>query len=180
MSRKKQDATAPGKDAGESRLRRDKTPVLPRGSNHSATVRKGSTSRNAAKMKNAKNVPPTLGDIDLHLFGEGKHERIYEKLGAHCRTHEGKHGVSFAVWAPAADRVSVVGEFNDWNAAKHAMRQQGSSGIWELFVTGLRGGELYKYAITFAGKEFFKADPYASMMEVPPNTSSIVSQSRRS
>jgi len=178
MSRKKQDATAPGKDAGESRLRRDKTPVLPRGSNHSATVRKGSTSRKAAKMKNAKNVPPTLGDIDLHLFGEGKHERIYEKLGAHCRTHEGKRGVSFAVWAPAADQVSVVGTFNDWDARKHPMRPLGSSGVWEIFIPRLRGGELYKYAITTAGEQFFKADPYASMMEVPPNTSSIVYQSK--
>jgi len=126
----------------------------------------------------AKSFSPTLGDIDLHLFGEGKHERIYEKLGAHCRTHKGKRGVSFAVWAPAADRVSVAGNFNDWDAAKHPMRRLGSSGVWELFVPGLRGGELYKYAITTGGAQFFKADPYASMMEVPPDTSSIVYQSK--
>ena len=126
----------------------------------------------------AKSFSPTLGDIDLHLFGEGKHERIYEKLGAHCRTHQGKRGVSFAVWAPAADRVSVAGNFNDWDAAKHPMRRLGSSGVWELFVPGLRGSELYKYAITTAGAQFFKADPYASMMEVPPDTSSIVYQSK--
>src|SRR6478672_9383819 len=105
----------------------------------------------------------TLGDIDLHLFGEGKHERIYEKLGAHCRIHEGKRGVSFAVWAPAADRVSVVGDFNDWNASQNPMRGLGSSGVWENFIPGLRGGELYKYAITTGGQETFKADPYASM-----------------
>jgi 1,4-alpha-glucan branching enzyme len=136
-------------------------------------------SRRAAKTQSAaKSFPATLGDIDLHLFGEGKHERIYEKLGAHCRTHEGKRGVSFAVWAPAADHVSVVGSFNDWSAAKHPMRRLGSSGVWELFIRGLRGGELYKYAITTAGQELFKADPYASMMEVPPNTSSIVYQSK--
>jgi len=126
----------------------------------------------------AKSFSPTLGDIDLHLFGEGKHERIYEKLGAHCWTHKGKRGVSFAVWAPAADRVSVAGNFNDWDAAKHPMRRLGSSGVWELFVPGLRGGELYKYAITTGGAQFFKADPYASMMEVPPDTSSIVYQSK--
>ena len=126
----------------------------------------------------AKSFSPTLGDIDLHLFGEGKHERIYEKLGAHCRTHEGKRGVSFAVWAPAADRVGVAGNFNDWDAAKHPMRRLGSSGVWELFVPGLRGSELYKYAITTGGAQFFKADPYASMMEVPPDTSSIVYQSK--
>ena len=183
MSRKKQDPTTPGKDAGaqpQSKI----ALALGRGGSPThrgfrASSSEGVASRKGAKTQNAaKSLSPTLGDIDLHLFGEGKHERIYEKLGAHCRAHEGKRGVSFAVWAPAADRVSVVGDFNDWNAAKHAMRQQGSSGIWELFVPGLRGGELYKYAITFAGKEFFKADPYASMMEVPPNTSSIVYQSR--
>src|SRR5690349_23833719 len=102
-------------------------------------------SRTAAKTQSAANsLPPTLGDIDLHLFGEGKHERIYEKLGAHCRTHEGKRGVSFAVWAPAADQVSVVGTFNEWDARKHPMRALGSSGVWEIFIPGLRGGELYK------------------------------------
>jgi 1,4-alpha-glucan branching enzyme len=144
--------------------------------NHSSG---SAVSRKSEKTQStAKNFSPTLGDIDLHLFGEGKHERIYEKLGAHCRTHEGKRGVSFAVWAPAADGVSVVGNFNDWDAMKHPMRPLGSSGVWELFVPGLRGGELYKYAITTAGQHFFKADPYATMMEVPPNTSSIVYQSK--
>jgi 1,4-alpha-glucan branching enzyme len=134
--------------------------------------------KDAKAQRAAKRFSPTFGDIDLHLFGEGKHERIYEKLGAHCRTHEGKRGVSFAVWAPAADRVSVVGNFNDWNDAQHPMRPLGSSGVWELFVPGLRGGELYKYAIMTAGAQFFKADPYASMMEVPPDTSSVVYQSK--
>ena len=137
------------------------------------------SARKGAKTQSpAKNFSPTLGDIDLHLFGEGKHERIYEKLGAHCRSHEGKRGVSFAVWAPAADQVSVVGTFNDWDAAKQPMCQLGSSGVWEVFIPGLRGGELYKFAITTAREQFFKADPYASMMEVPPNTSSIVYQSK--
>ena len=137
------------------------------------------SARKGAKTQSpAKNFSPTLGDIDLHLFGEGKHERIYEKLGAHCRSHEGKRGVSFAVWAPAADQVSVVGTFNDWDAAKQPMCQLGSSGVWEVFIPGLRGGELYKFAITTASEQFFKADPYASMMEVPPNTSSIVYQSK--
>ena len=131
-----------------------------------------------ARMPALRKFSATLGDIDLHLFGEGKHERIYEKLGAHCRTHEGKRGVSFAVWAPAADRVSLVGNFNDWDAAKHPMRPLGSSGVWELFVPGLRAGALYKYLIMTGGEQFFKADPYASMMEVPPNTSSIVYQSK--
>jgi 1,4-alpha-glucan branching enzyme len=147
----------------------------------SAAVREGakhSSRKSAKKQSAAKGFSPTLGDIDLHLFGEGRHERIYEKLGAHCRTHENKRGVSFAVWAPAADQVSVVGTFNDWNTLKHPMRRLGSSGVWDCFIPGLRGGQLYKYAITTAGEQFFKADPYALMMEVPPNTSSIVYQSK--
>src|SRR5688572_3401191 len=119
-------------------------------------------------------VPPILGDLDLHLFGEGKHHRIYEKLGAHVMSHGGKRGVTFAVWAPAADRVSLVGNFNSWDVTKHPMRRLAKSGVWELFVPGLRAGELYKYVINTAGQEFFKADPYAFMMEVPPDTSSVV------
>src|SRR5437764_11440494 len=120
---------------------------------------------------------PTLGDLDLHLFGEGKHLHIYDKLGAHAITHEGKRGVAFAVWAPAADRISVVGNFNSWDAKKNHMRRLGTSGVWETFIPRLKLGELYKYLISTAGHEFFKADPYASMMEVPPDTSSIVFKS---
>src|SRR2546428_12340823 len=88
------------------------------------------------------NFSPTLGDIDLHLFGEGKHERIYEKLGAHVITHEGKRGVAFAVWAPNADRVSVVGDFNNWNGRNHPMRRLGDGGVWGLFIAGLHAREL--------------------------------------
>src|SRR5262245_25328416 len=106
---------------------------------------------------------PTLGDIDLHLFGEGRHEKIYEKLGAHCLTHEGKRGVAFAVWAPNANAVSVVGNFNGWDSSKNYLRPLGSSGVWETFVPGLKAGELYKYAITNGGVQFFKADPYGFM-----------------
>jgi 1,4-alpha-glucan branching enzyme len=116
---------------------------------------------------------PTLGELDLHLFGEGKHERIYEKLGAHLITYEGQHGVAFAVWAPNAKSVAVVGNFNEWNGAKHQMRLLGSSGVWELFVPGLGAGELYKYEIKHGRHKFLKADPYAFMMQVPPDTSSI-------
>jgi 1,4-alpha-glucan branching enzyme len=126
----------------------------------------------------ASDFPPTLGEIDLHLFGEGKHERIYEKLGAHLTTHEGQLGVAFAVWAPNARRVSVVGNFNSWDSSKHVMRSVGNAGVWELFIPKLKAGELYKYAIDSRLGEIFKADPYAFMMEVPPDTSSIVYQSR--
>src|ERR1043165_9147415 len=180
MSRKKEHSTRTGKDARDPQAG---MPALRRGS--SPTVREGSTSqtkpmtsrKGAKTQRTAKNVAPLLGDIDLHLFGEGKHLRIYEKLGAHCLTHEGKRGVGFAVWAPAADQVSVGGNFNNWDTSRSPMRRIGSSGVWDLFIPGLRAGELYKYAITTAGHEFFKADPYASMMEVPPDTSSVVFKS---
>src|SRR2546423_10922427 len=102
---------------------------------------KTKTSRKGAKAQ-SQDAPhdfsPTLGEIDLHLFGEGKHERIYEKLGAHVITHEGRRGVAFAVWAPNAKSVSVVGNFNDWKGTSHQMRQLGSSGVCGLFVPGLR------------------------------------------
>jgi 1,4-alpha-glucan branching enzyme len=149
------------------------------------TSRKGAkTQRKEFKLAKGKltdsaaEFSPTLGDIDLHLFGEGKHERIYEKLGAHLITHEGKRGVAFAVWAPNADRISVVGTFNDWDGTKHPMRRLGDSGVWELFIPGLREGEFYKYEIKNGRRKFLKADPYAFMMEVPPGTSSIVFKSK--
>jgi 1,4-alpha-glucan branching enzyme len=121
---------------------------------------------------------PTLGDIDLHLFGEGRHEHVYEKLGAHAVTHERKRGVAFAVWAPDATNVSVVGNFNEWNGERHPMRRLGNSGVWELFIPGLQSGELYKYQIKHGRETFFKADPYAAMMEAPPATSSIIFKSK--
>jgi len=116
--------------------------------------------------------------MDLHLFGEGKHERIYEKLGAHVTTHEGKRGIAFAVWAPNAKSVSVVGDFNGWDSGQNRMRSLGGSGIWELFIPRLKEGALYKYAIRARRGEIFKADPYAFLMQVPPDTSSIVYKSR--
>src|SRR5688500_17666465 len=83
------------------------------------------------KVTQPDSFPPTLGDVDLHLFGEGRHERIYDKLGAHLITQEGVNGVSFAVWAPNAQRVSVVGDFNSWDGTANRMRPLGSSGAWE-------------------------------------------------
>src|SRR5688572_18291444 len=122
---------------------------------------------------------PTLGEIDLHLFGEGRHERIYDKLGAHLITHEGVKGVAFAVWAPSAEKVGVVGNFNSWDGARHPMRRLGGSGVWELFIPQLQSGELYKYEIKSPGwPKFLKADPYAFYAEVPPATSSMVYESQ--
>lgn len=113
--------------------------------------------------------PPTLGDLDLHLFNEGNHLRLYEILGAHLRTMEGVTGVSFALWAPNAKRVSLLMEFNHWDGRLFPMRAMGSSGIWELFVPGLKTGLLYKFEIkTQEGHLRIKTDPLAFSMELPP------------
>src|SRR5437588_11521210 len=128
--------------------------------NSSATGRKASATRSNRSRKGAKTqttakeITPTIGDLDLHFFGEGKHLRIYDKLGAHSITHESKRGVAFAVWAPAADRLSVVGNFNSWDATRNPMRCLSSSGVWETFIPRLKLGELYKYAISTADPEF--------------------------
>jgi 1,4-alpha-glucan branching enzyme len=119
--------------------------------------------------------PPTLGELDLHLASEGRHERIYERLGAHVREVDGVVGTSFAVWAPSARSVSVVGDFNLWDGRLHPMRSLGSSGIWELFVPGLADGDHYKYELrTQAGEIKLKTDPLAFATEVPPKNASIV------
>ena len=118
---------------------------------------------------------PTLGDLDLHLFAEGKHARAYEKLGAHPGKLGRVAGVSFAVWAPGAAGISVVGDFNGWDGRLHQMRRLGGSGVWEIFIPELAAGALYKYEIRGRrGLPFLKADPYANYTEVPPNTSSVV------
>jgi 1,4-alpha-glucan branching enzyme len=121
---------------------------------------------------------PTIGDFDLHLMGEGRHEDVYEKLGAHLQEHRGVTGTAFAVWAPAARAVSVVGEFNSWDGRLHAMRSLGSSGIWELFVPGVESGARYKYEILTQEHDLLlKADPYAQEAEHPPKTASVVNRS---
>ena len=118
---------------------------------------------------------PTIGDLDLHLFGEGKHEHVYRILGAHCCEHEGVRGVRFATWAPNAQRVSVVGDFNQWHGLSHPMRVRGLSGVWELFVPGLEAGGKYKFELCDgAGKLHLKADPYGNRFEMRPATAAIV------
>jgi len=118
---------------------------------------------------------PTLGDLDIHLFGEGRHRQLWKHLGAHPRTVEGIQGVAFAVWAPNARRVSVIGDFNRWDGRLFPMRGLGASGIFELFVPDLEPGILYKYEIlTQEGMLRTKADPFGFAMEVPPGTASRV------
>jgi 1,4-alpha-glucan branching enzyme len=118
---------------------------------------------------------PTVGELDLHLAGEGRHEELYARLGAHPREVEGIAGVSFAVWAPNARSVSVVGDFNGWDGRLHPMRSLGASGIWEVFMPGLEPGANYKFEIrTRAGGLRIKADPYAFAAEVPPRNASVI------
>jgi 1,4-alpha-glucan branching enzyme len=118
---------------------------------------------------------PTLGEQDLYLFNEGNEHRIYEKLGAHLREIDGVKGVSFAVWAPSAKRVSVVGNFNHWDGRYHPMRPLGASGVWELFIPGLGEGELYKFELyDSSGHLRVKTDPYGTYFEAPPGNAAIV------
>jgi 1,4-alpha-glucan branching enzyme len=121
--------------------------------------------------------PPQLGDLDLHLFGEGKHWHAYRFLGARLHLTDGVAGVLFAVWAPNATRVSVVGNFNHWDGRSHPMRMR-TGGVWELFIPNLGAGELYKYEIRNDRWDavFQKADPYARCCELRPLTSSIIEE----
>ena len=132
---------------------------------------------------------PTLGDMDTYLFGEGRHERLWEVLGAHVLRYDDPMGgadgrpgqvvgTSFSVWAPNAHAVRVVGDFNDWDGRRHAMRSLGSSGVWEIFIPGVTAGEHYKFQILNANHQWeMKADPMERQHEVPPNTASIVTES---
>ncbi|WP_460774105.1 1,4-alpha-glucan branching protein GlgB [Microbacterium sp. GXF7504] len=121
---------------------------------------------------------PTVGELDLHLIGEGRHEQLWRVLGAHVRRHGGSDGVSFAVWAPNARAVRVVGDFNGWDGRGHAMRSMGGTGVWELFVPGVAAGAVYKFELrTPDGDWVLKADPMARAAETPPATASVVTAS---
>ena len=119
---------------------------------------------------------PTLGELDIYLLNEGKHERPWERLGAHPLLHGGTAGTAFAVWAPTAAGVSVVGDFNGWDGRLHPMRRMGGSGIWELFLPEVGEGARYKFEIRprGGGPPFLKVDPYAFRTEVPPSNASVV------
>jgi 1,4-alpha-glucan branching enzyme len=125
--------------------------------------------------------PPVLGELDLHLLGEGSHLASYRKLGAHPLAHAGVEGVAFAVWAPNARRASLVGDFNDWDGRRMPMRRRPEVGIWELFVPGLRPGHFYKYEMLAPDGNLLplKADPYAERAEPPPGTASVIAAPSR-
>jgi 1,4-alpha-glucan branching enzyme len=117
-----------------------------------------------------------LSSDDLHWFNEGTHARLFERLGAHLGVVDGAPGTHFAVWAPNAERVSVIGDFNAWDPDRHRLRLRGASGIWEGFLPGVRAGTVYKYRVVSKhnGYEVSKADPFAFAAETPPRTASVV------
>ncbi|MEM9771267.1 MAG: 1,4-alpha-glucan branching enzyme, partial [Cyanobacteria bacterium P01_D01_bin.73] len=119
---------------------------------------------------------PVMGEIDEHLIGEGSHRQLWRVLGAHVMMHEGTQGTHFAVWAPNALRVSVVGNFNTWDGRRTAMRRRGKTGVWEVFIPGIGDGEIYKYEVLDAQGSLLpqKADPVGFGAEHPPQTGSVV------
>ncbi len=119
---------------------------------------------------------PVLGELDEHLIGEGAHLTLWRVLGAHLMTHEGVAGTHFAVWAPNASRVSVIGQFNGWDGRRNPMRKRGQTGVWEIFMPGIAQGEAYKYELLDAGGNLLpqKADPFGFGAEHPPKTASVV------
>jgi 1,4-alpha-glucan branching enzyme len=121
---------------------------------------------------------PSIGEIDLFLWGEGRHEQLWHVFGAHLKQHEGVEGAGFVVWAPHAQAVRVIGDFNSWSGSGHAMRRLDDNGVWELFVPGLAAGGVYKYELlTASGVWVTRADPMARFTEVPPATGSVIGRS---
>ncbi len=139
------------------------------------TLRRQMPDGETAIFHDSYSYMPTLTDFDIYLFNAGDHHRIYDKLGAHYGEVNGIGGVQFAVWAPGARSVSVIGDFNNWDRRYHAMRTLGSSGIWEIFIPGLMEGELYKFEVKAQNGAYQdKSDPYGFEMELRPNTASVV------
>ena len=142
-------------------------------------IRTAEESGKTTTMHDPYAFPPLLTEYDLYLFGEGRHWRAYERMGAQLRTVDGVQGVNFAVWAPNATSVSVVGDFNQWDGRRHPMRKHIPSGVWELFVPGLGEGTLYKYQIRHQGEVLEKSDPFGFAAELPPRTASRVADLSR-
>ncbi len=132
------------------------------------------------KIEDPYRFLPNLGEQDLYLFNEGKHYELWNKMGAQVKETNGIKGTSFAVWAPNAKGISVVGNFNRWHPLAHPMRELGNSGVWELFLPGISEKELYKFRIMGRnGEELFKTDPYGFYFEIPPKSASIVWDSNK-
>ena len=130
---------------------------------------------NTAEIDDPYRYGRVIGDYDLYLFAEGTHTRIHEKLGAHPMRLGAADGVHFGVWAPNAERVSVVGDFNNWDGRVHAMRSLGPSGIWEIFLPSVRAGDRYKFELrSRTGQLLLKSDPYGCAFEIPPLSASVV------
>ncbi len=122
---------------------------------------------------------PSIGELDLHLWGEGRHEQLWKAFGAHYRQHQSVHGTSFSVWAPHAAAARVIGDFNAWNGVGHSMRRLSQTGVWELFIPGIEPGAVYKFELLTGNGEWVeRADPLARYTEQPPATASVVGQSR--
>ncbi|MEM7391246.1 MAG: 1,4-alpha-glucan branching enzyme, partial [Verrucomicrobiota bacterium] len=127
------------------------------------------------ELEDPYRFPPRISDFDLYLYGEGSHYRTYQRMGAHEMTVDGVDGVHFSVWAPNAERVSILGWFNRWDGRHHPMENRGESGLWEIFLPSLKPGDLYKFEIrTRDGRLLKKADPYAFAAEVRPRTASMI------
>jgi 1,4-alpha-glucan branching enzyme len=135
---------------------------------------------NSHQSRDPYSFLPTLGETDLYLFGQGNELHIYDKLGSRLRVIDGVYGASFAVWAPNAQRISVVGDFNNWDGRVHMMRSLGASGVWEIFIPGVGEGAHYKYEIrTKQGHITLKTDPYAFFYEIAPKNAAIVWNNQR-
>jgi len=149
--------------------------VLPRQNHYRYKLRFTGHDGHVWEAWDAYTFAPVLTELDLHLFGQGTHYEIYNKLGATAMKVDGVDGVLFAVWAPNAKRISVVGDFNGWNGLRHPMRHLGTSGVWELFIPGLANYDKYKFEIKSHNGQFFsKSDPYAFFAELRPSTASMV------
>ncbi|HBM61893.1 MAG TPA: 1,4-alpha-glucan branching enzyme, partial [Citreicella sp.] len=137
---------------------------------------RGSANGHVWEMEDPYRFGPVLGDLDEYLLGEGSHLRMWEVMGAHPRSHDGVFGTHFAVWAPNARRVSVVGDFNGWDGRRHPMRRRGATGVWEMFLPGVAEGAFYRYEIKGPDGRIQprKADPFGFGSEHPPANASIV------
>ena len=144
--------------------------------NKEAKSKPDPSSKSKAQRQMTSSEATLLTEDDLYLFNEGSHFRLYQKLGAHPMTVEGQEGTYFAVWAPDARQVFVMGDFNGWNKTSHPLSSRDQSGIWEGFVPGVTKGAIYKYHIVsrYQGYKVDKADPFAFYCEIPPRTGSIV------